>query len=263
MAPFEISNDIFILYHQLWRSLQEGLSPPYPSPRSPLPAELVRIIVRYAGLAVPDRTLTATVSTRVDVRCKLGPYKVTIVWFYTKPLTSTALANIAQVQLVTVSGDQGWTTDQNPVSRTWYDVGIFPEPPQETTTSVTNEENRAKAGRFSGNGSNEPAADIRWTPARKNKADDWSWMLANRDIQKHFNQQDDMRWQCSHFNPCAHRKAEHRDGQVFEKDHQLWEGVKSGDVIAIRVGTQYLNWVNSAHRGELRVWKYFEPVLLV
>ncbi|KAJ6508499.1 hypothetical protein C8R45DRAFT_1208161 [Mycena sanguinolenta] len=120
-----------LLYHQVWRALFRGSQPqpstsshPDPHARPALPVELVRLILRAAGFMVPDREQTHRARRRVFVQVTIRDTKpiASRVWFWTKPLR---IVNIAAVQLVTVSRDQGWVNPVTDVCHSWFEWGIF------------------------------------------------------------------------------------------------------------------------------------------
>ncbi|KAF7796109.1 hypothetical protein EIP86_007281 [Pleurotus ostreatoroseus] len=251
MTHSDLPDDTFFAYHQLWRSLLRGTTSPL---RLAIPAELVRMISWHAGLIVLDRKLTAISTTSLYVRCSVNaPTVVSRTWFWAGPI-DIDLANIAQFQLVTKSCDQGWTTDTNPVSRTWFDVGIFPLP-----RLVLAENDNEVSGLANSDGLHA-VWQITQSPT---VAGDWSRFVASREYQKYFTEQDTKHWHCSHFNPFADGRAEIREGLIFTRDHAIWKEMAAGHIIAVRVCAKYLNWMNRAQRGELKVWRYFEPVINV
>ncbi|KAF7799908.1 hypothetical protein EIP86_011150 [Pleurotus ostreatoroseus] len=235
VSPKEEVDNTFVYYHQVWRALQRGSSDsPNCSLRPPLPPELVRIIIRYAGFKVPDSALaTATNACQVSSR---GP-RATKVWFWGGPLTDTRLARIAALQLVTVSRDQGWVSDPTAGSWSWFDIGVFPAPPPARTNSEI-----ADRGSSAG-----LAAET-----------DWSWISA--DIQNYFNDRDDGHWRYSHHNPMEKPEGR-REGPIFAMDDDIWQDVKTGSIVAVRMCAQYPGWQNKGSRAELRTWRYFEPVI--
>lgn len=229
-----VNNLVSIFHHEVWRALQRGAAAPFRRP--PLPAELVRIIIQDAGFKVPDRVL-ATTKNKCAVHSH-GP-RISKVWFWSGPLTRTTLAHIAALQLVTVSGDQGWASDRSAGSWSWFDIGIFPAPPVQVSP-----EQVAK-----------PEQDL----SKDRSEADESW--ASAEMQNYFKEMDEGRWHLSHSNPIADRSLSHREGRVFTMDDDLWQDTKPGDVIAVRMCAQFGGWANNGARADLRTWKYFEPVI--
>jgi len=65
----------------------------------------------------------------------------------------------------------------------------------------------------------------------------------------------------SHENPLEARSATQLCGKVFWPDHPLWTYLKPGDKVSVLVCAQYPAWRNHALVGQIRSWRYFEPVL--
>lgn len=91
--------------------------------RSPLPLELVLRILRLAECIcpVPSRKLSLTSRTSALAASSLSDIAV-VSWMMSQPLEHRSLSRIAQMQLVTVSRDQGWG-NQGPWS--WFEVAIL------------------------------------------------------------------------------------------------------------------------------------------
>ncbi|KAJ7251930.1 hypothetical protein C8J57DRAFT_1077834 [Mycena rebaudengoi] len=62
-------------------------------------------------------------------------------------------------------------------------------------------------------------------------------------------------WRRTHGNRIAQRRYEQYGGPRAGVDDELWEGVKAGAVIAVRVCAQQHLWENDALWGEILVWK--------
>ncbi|KAI0340298.1 hypothetical protein BDW22DRAFT_1360236 [Trametopsis cervina] len=116
-------NNMAVVWHQVWRALLRGENE-RERRRPPLPIELVRLISRLAGLRVPDDSRSHIHSEEIVVRSD-GPI-ATKLWFCTLPFDDFALAHVAAAQLTTTSHDQGWASESNPGSYTWFSWGVFP-----------------------------------------------------------------------------------------------------------------------------------------
>ena len=114
--------DTIYLYHQIWRTLLRGDHDPGHR-RRPLPAELVHLISRLADLRVPD---SARIFVHTEgIRVSSGGTFQTKLWFCTSPFHEDALHQIAAVQLLTTSNDQGWAALPHPGPCTWFEWGLF------------------------------------------------------------------------------------------------------------------------------------------
>ncbi len=149
-------------------------------------------------------------------------------WFCSRNLSQDDLQNIAELQLVTWSCDQGWADDRSKGSWTWFDLGFFPSIPYS-------------------------AED----PDRKQKVMSWLQALPNGGKGNGSLRE----WHPSHRNPVADGALAWRAGRIFGRDKKLWGRARSGDVLAVRACAQFSGWENKAERGELRVWKWFESVI--
>ncbi|KAH7099712.1 hypothetical protein BKA62DRAFT_709213 [Auriculariales sp. MPI-PUGE-AT-0066] len=99
----------------------------------------------------------------------------------------------------------------------------------------------------------------------------WSWFeLAlerpTQENQEHFalvsdvHSQKALSWR-SHTNPAEARNPTYLAGEVFGRDHPLWQHMRPGDRIVVFVCAQFSGWKNNALEGELNVWRFFEPLL--
>ena len=252
---FDIPDDALFAYHQLWRNLQKGTIIPH---RRALPVELVRMIIYYAGLIVLDRTLTTVSTTSLYVRCGVGDSDlISRTWFWAGPVSAHDVASIAQFQLVTESCDFSLAVNSNRVSHTWFDVGVFPLP----TRAILEDEPPHVHGADS-------ALHAEWDRQQSIAAgtEDWQWLVKNSELQEYFTELDKYPWRCSHYNPYADLgRVQTRQGLIFTRDHPAWMKLSAGHVIAVRVCAQSLHWpwINMAQKGELKVWKYFEPLINV
>jgi hypothetical protein len=123
-----------VLYHQLWRTLLNGST--FPShhalphssitPKRPaLPPELIALIFRKASILIPDQDLSAISTKRVHVLAIYG-HKEARVWFCSRALTASEVARTAAVQLTTYSRDQGWCSQPENGSYSWFELGVLP-----------------------------------------------------------------------------------------------------------------------------------------
>ncbi|KAJ7655422.1 hypothetical protein B0H17DRAFT_1099045 [Mycena rosella] len=197
--------------------------------RLPLPVELVRLIIRAAAFMVPDRPQThrAERSVLVRVRTRDEAPVISRVWFWTKPL---AVERIAAVQLVTCSRDQGWVSPATDVCHSWFEWGVFDgDVPTQDDTAVTGNEKvwrtrEARQRERSGPGSD--AADM---------------------------------WRRTHGNPVAQGQYKQHDGQRVLMDDEMWDGVRTGAVIAVRACAQQAMWENDAlPQFRVHPWKMYE-----
>jgi hypothetical protein len=111
--------DIFVLYHLVWRDLLHGAQN-----RPALPAEIVMQIFRFARITIPDPARKLSIQRKVSVKADSGIIE-TKRWFSTQPLTRTDVAQLADVQLVTFSRDQGFG-GANSASYSWFELGVLP-----------------------------------------------------------------------------------------------------------------------------------------
>ncbi|KZV92648.1 hypothetical protein EXIGLDRAFT_718105 [Exidia glandulosa HHB12029] len=102
--------DELLVWHQLARVLQHAL-----------PLELVIAILRHAELLVPIPRLSVTSRSHLEVIARTGAVEQRD-WFTSPPLTHQDLAHIAAVQLHTQSHDQGWASQRDGGSWTWFDL---------------------------------------------------------------------------------------------------------------------------------------------
>jgi hypothetical protein len=121
-ASRESEKPDLLLYHQLWRALFRGDND-IRHRRPPLPIELVDAVSRLAGFLVPDTTRTFECTSSVEIGSG-GPF-ATKLWFCTQPLDLLASKQIAAMQLLTRSNDQGHADDPSAGSWTWFECGVF------------------------------------------------------------------------------------------------------------------------------------------
>jgi len=90
--------------------------------RRALPLETVLAILRFAGCIT--RT---TISIKEGCKATSRSHEVAArtPWFITQPWTRPMLTNVAQIQLVTSSQDQGWCEDRSQRSYSWFEVEIM------------------------------------------------------------------------------------------------------------------------------------------
>ncbi|KAJ7226201.1 hypothetical protein C8J57DRAFT_1535366 [Mycena rebaudengoi] len=222
--------DIIFVYHQLWRALVQGYDPPNPpsatgvhatstqKQRPALPIELVHLIVRAAGLIVPDKQQTKHAECGVLVRATApdGSSPISRVWFWTKPLV---LAKVAAVQLVTVSRSAGRPT---PNDVAWFEWGVFSggAPLREA----------ASTGPMTGN---EEAWRMRSSSGRR---------------------KDDLRvWHRTHLDRPIW--SNQQTGSRLGIYHEIFAGATEGSIIAVRACAQEFPADNDARYGEIWVWK--------
>ncbi|KAJ7437846.1 hypothetical protein B0H11DRAFT_2294178 [Mycena galericulata] len=237
-----------LLYHQLWRALLRGSEPfpwasghsNHPGPgaeetrtaRPALPVELVRLIIRTAGLMVPNRQQTKRADRSVFVRVTTRDEApvVSRVWFWTHPLD---LAKVAAVQLVTLSRDQGWVAPLTDVCHSWFEWGVVNGgvPPQDVGGDITGNEGAWRAGRE------------KQTEGKTSE---------NESV-----------WRRTHGNPVADSRYLQHDGPRVGMDDSFWDGAKAGSALVVRACAQQAMWENDARYGEILVWKWFEPVVCV
>jgi hypothetical protein len=112
------------LYYALSRSLRNGSSE-RGRRRPRLPIEIVIKIFDMAGFikSIPSksREILSTLDSEVTVRSS-GPKESKLV-IQSPPLTREVLQHIRQLQVETISHDQGWAT--GPGSWTWFEVVIL------------------------------------------------------------------------------------------------------------------------------------------
>lgn len=68
----------------------------------------------------------------------------------------------------------------------------------------------------------------------------------------------ELRWNRSHHNQLRSRHFQHHEGVVIHAAKAGWE---AGDVISVWACAQFGAWSCKAESGELRFWKWFEPVI--
>ncbi|KAJ7254552.1 hypothetical protein C8J57DRAFT_1347208 [Mycena rebaudengoi] len=240
--------DELLLYHQVWRALLRGsdsYSAPLssgtraaPTKRPSLPVELVRLVVRAAELMVPDRNQTQRTrrSVFIGVVTRDEAPIVSRVWFWTKPLD---IAQIAAMQLVTLSRDQGWVSPPTETCHSWFEWGVFNAgvPPHDETDIRGGVD-----GAITGN-------EAPWKSQRSVQTDRRESVLGEGT------------WRRTHGNLVACGRYEQYEGPRVGMEDELWEGVKAGAVIAVRACAQQALWENDALYGEILVWKWFEPIV--
>ncbi|KZV71219.1 hypothetical protein PENSPDRAFT_751928 [Peniophora sp. CONT] len=70
----------------------------------------------------------------------------------------------------------------------------------------------------------------------------------------------ELRWTRSHHNKLRSSKMCHHEGAIIRAVDAGWE---VGDVISVWACAQFGAWSCEAASGELRFWKWFEPVILL
>ncbi|KAA1477229.1 hypothetical protein DENSPDRAFT_577887 [Dentipellis sp. KUC8613] len=110
-------------FHSLARALRRGCLIPGPSLRAGLPVELVCLILQYAGCMLLSKSRSVTTSPTVVARGRSEPHAVVVIQL--PPFDTVALQRIAQIQLITLSRDQGWVGDRNAGNWSWFDVAVM------------------------------------------------------------------------------------------------------------------------------------------
>lgn len=157
-----------------------------------------------------------------------------------------ALGNIAGVQLITESQDQGWADEPELGSRAWFDIGVIPLPlsvPLQSTTKLTDIKSTKSLRTLQG-----------YPEESKEEVEDTIKAALSMDP----------RWRRSHGCPPGQSKAICIEGPIVTDEDEMWKYADDGDLntIAVRVDVMFRGWQNETHRGVLRVWKHFEPVIL-
>lgn len=70
-------------------------------------------------------------------------------------------------------------------------------------------------------------------------------------------------WRWSHGNKGATSMTQDRKGRLVTAGEDILKRLGGGSVLAVRICAKYPMWANNAHRGELKFWKWFEPVVSV
>ncbi|KAK7683757.1 hypothetical protein QCA50_013133 [Cerrena zonata] len=70
-------------------------------------------------------------------------------------------------------------------------------------------------------------------------------------------------WRKSHHNVVATMSPRELEGPVVTTDDEMWNNLQNDQLyaIVIRANARFAGWTNHAKKGELRVWKYFEPIV--
>lgn len=63
----------------------------------------------------------------------------------------------------------------------------------------------------------------------------------------------------SHHNRQANSTLWRVIGPDFTRQHELWDNLAAGDIIAVQACAQFAGWANFVHAASLRVWKRFDP----
>jgi hypothetical protein len=113
------SLDQLLLWHQLWRSFRIGSS----GQREPLPDELIVLLMRFIGAVVPDEERTIHFLNPIKVYSS-DVSTTTKEWFHTPAFDKPSLSYVAQMRLDTISHDQGWTTDRNTKTWSWFEIAL-------------------------------------------------------------------------------------------------------------------------------------------
>lgn len=239
---YRMSSDCYLLYHEIWRSLYQGQE--LPSRRAPLPVELIRLISRMANLVILDMELVRQEEEGIRVAC-LDHAATSQVWFWTKPLDEKQMRQVAGVQLITESRDQGWADQPELGSRIWYDIGIIPLPlsiPQETTITMSEVKSTKPYGVFVGQ-CESSREEVEGTIEEVVKQDP--------------------RWRKSHGVPPAQEHEIRLAGPVITHGDPIWAhaGPSNSSVVAVRASAMFRGWINLASKGELLIWKHFEPIV--
>ena len=125
------------LYYAIARALLRGYSPPSdeimflvdydagPSRRPGLPIELVLEIFDLAEIIKPTPTASYTIRSHQPCYVRsIGPVQEAL-FFHSPPLSRAFLAHVRQMQLYTVSRDQGWASQPEAGSWSWFEVAIL------------------------------------------------------------------------------------------------------------------------------------------
>ena len=107
------SIDQILLWHQLWRDFR----------KKTLPDELIVILMRFLGAIVPDRERTTRYTSPIKAE-SLDESTTTKEWFHSPPFNRRSLSAVAQMRLETVSHDQGWNTDLDTQSWSWFEIAL-------------------------------------------------------------------------------------------------------------------------------------------
>ncbi|KIJ56433.1 hypothetical protein M422DRAFT_23700 [Sphaerobolus stellatus SS14] len=109
------------LFQGLAIALERGNRTPY---RPGLPVKLVIYIMRLADCTSVNRRLTTSVDT--PCRIKADDSKaIQKLWFETPTLTIGEISNMARIQLHTVSRDQGWCSNPQDGSWSWFEIVVL------------------------------------------------------------------------------------------------------------------------------------------
>ncbi|KAI0035315.1 hypothetical protein K488DRAFT_43586, partial [Vararia minispora EC-137] len=68
------------------------------------------------------------------------------------------------------------------------------------------------------------------------------------------------RWQRSHYNRMAYGKTNFVKGDVIYFDKEGAPNIGAGECIVVRACAEHARWENRGKMGELRFWRWFEPV---
>ena len=248
---------------------------PTPKSRRPsIPAELIIYIFRLVGFCVPAPGLTISVEAKKETFCvsSNGPL-VRQLWFYTPPLTQRLLGKIAAVRLVTESTHQGWVSNTDAGSGSWWEVGILRGVDtqrrclSENQTEMEYQSLKWHDGPVLGSsestesGCCEPPLPVR------------TCVSHHHDVKKH------LRIQTYASGRIADRFLV-LDGPQFGRDHELWNGVddhnnfswmqgstkdagpvRVGDRLAVYGCAQFWGWECYANWAKLEFDIYWEPGL--
>jgi hypothetical protein len=113
------------LYYAISRSLRRGSNDDGWPKRPALPIEIILQIFDWAGF-ITGRSIADLIAT-CNVPCRVfsfGP-RVTNTFMHTKPMNKRYLTRLRQLQVETVSHDQGWVSDPNSGSWSWFEIVIL------------------------------------------------------------------------------------------------------------------------------------------
>ncbi|KAG9037426.1 hypothetical protein FRB95_005715 [Tulasnella sp. JGI-2019a] len=235
--------------YALARALYRGQEWPLDQPRrASLPSELVFYIFQLCGLdrrhacqapCLPplEKTILGggkwagvTVSAR-------GATLQDRLWCATPPLSEPCLKQIHTFRLRTLSRDQHWLTDPKKPSYSWFEIGIL----QRRATS--------------------------WAPAlflgeaKQTKRSD-AWVLTREDsggnAELNASTGIPLRWR-SHTNEYTRLEFKLHVGDIFGRDHEIWEHLRPGDRLGVWMNAQNSGWSCSGKYAEIEVWERWEP----
>ncbi|KAG9037424.1 hypothetical protein FRB95_005713 [Tulasnella sp. JGI-2019a] len=241
-------NDITSLRYRyaIARALYRGQEWRPDQPRRPsLPSELVLYIFRLSGRPLrhpssapsPEKT-TPEAEKWTDVTISAwGEMLRDQLWCATPPLSARCLEQIRTFRLRTLSCDQKWFRGHEKESYSWFEIGIL----QRRATS--------------------------WAPAlflgeaKQTKRSD-AWVLTREDsggnAELNASTGIPLRWR-SHTNEYTRLEFKLHVGDIFGRDHEIWEHLRPGDRLGVWMNAQNSGWSCSGKYAEIEVWERWEP----